>query len=217
MTRGPTGETGPPPGRPAPVSAVLLAAGSSRRFGGPKLLAPFRGRPLAAHSLDAARRAREAGLVQGVVVVTAAGDAAVAELARRTGAMIAENEAPERGLSSSLRHGLEALGPDTGAALVMLADQPLVRVDVLASLVAAWRDGQGTFVRPSYSETPDQPGHPVLADRSLWPLAATLSGDRGFGALFTSNSSALVLIDVAGRNPDIDTVDDLTTLEGFSL
>jgi CTP:molybdopterin cytidylyltransferase MocA len=196
-----------------PVAAVVLAAGSAQRFGGPKLLAPFRGRPLAAYSLDAARRAREAGLVHGVVLVIAAADLALAGLGRQAGATIVENEAAERGLASSLQRGLDTLGSDIGAVLVMLADQPLVRVEVLAGLVAAWRARDGALFRPRYDAAPDQPGHPVLADRSLWPLARTLSGDRGFGALLPPGSPSVVTIDVAGQNPDVDTPDDLASLE----
>ena len=217
MTLDPTGEPASPT-RAAAVAALVLAAGGGQRFGGPKLLAPFRGRPLAAHSLDAARRALETGTVERVVMVTAAGDAALADLARRAGATVCENAAPELGLASSLQRGLEALetaaAAATGAVLVMLADQPLVRLEVLDRLVAAWRARQGTLFRPRYLDTPDQPGHPVLADRSLWPRAMTLSGDRGFASLLPPNTPSHLQVDAAGRNPDIDTPDDLTALEG---
>jgi CTP:molybdopterin cytidylyltransferase MocA len=46
------------------------------------------------------------------------------------------------------------------------------------------------------------------------PLAAALEGDRGLGSLFPPGAAGVALIDVAGRNPDVDTPDDLTTLEG---
>ncbi len=63
-----------------------------------KLLAPFRGRPLAAYVLDVARRARAArAWCSEVVTVVAAGDTALAELAHRAGARTVVNERPERG------------------------------------------------------------------------------------------------------------------------
>jgi molybdenum cofactor cytidylyltransferase len=198
------------------VAAVVLAAGRARRFGAAKLLAPFRGRPLAAHAFDVVGRARSGRVVEDAVVVVAPGDDAVAGIARRSGVRTIVNEAPDRGLSSSLRRGLAALGADAGAAIVLLADQPLVRPDVLAALVAGWRAGLGVLIRPRYEATPDEPGHPVLLDRSVWPLAGELEGDRGLGDLFPPGRAGVALIDVAGRNPDVDTPDDLITLEGSS-
>ncbi len=193
---------------------MVLAAGGARRFGGAKLLAPLRGRPLAAHALEVVRGARSAELVGDAVVVAAAGDDAMLDLAREAGARSVVNDAPERGLSSSLRLGLAALGAEAGAAVILLADQPLVRQEILAGLVQGWRAGLGVVLRPRYAAAPDEPGHPVLLDRSVWPLAGTLDGDRGLGGLFPAGAEGVALIDMAGRNPDVDTPDDLTTLEG---
>jgi CTP:molybdopterin cytidylyltransferase MocA len=198
------------------VAAVVLAAGRSRRFGSAKLLAPLHGRPLAAHAFDVVSQARASGVVADAVAVVASGDDAVADLALAAGARTIVNDAPDRGLSGSLRRGLAALGADAGAAIILLADQPLVRQEVVAALVGGWRAGLGVVLRPRYAGAPDQPGHPVLLDRSVWALAAALEGDRGLGSLFPPGAAGVALIDVAGRNPDVDTPDDLTTLEGSS-
>jgi molybdenum cofactor cytidylyltransferase len=193
---------------------VVLAAGRARRFGGAKLLAPLRGQPVLAHVLDLLARAADAGIVASGRIVVAADDAGVADLVSSAGVETIVNQAPERGLSSSLRCGLAALGSDTGAAVIVLGDQPLVRLEVLEALVAAWRDGRGSVIRPRYADAPGEPGHPVLLDRSVWPLAGRLEGDAGFGALFPAGSPGVALIDVAGRNPDVDTPADLDTLQG---
>ena len=198
------------------VAAVVLAAGRARRVGGATLLAPRHGRPLATYAFDAIRRARAADVVADAVAVVASADDAVAGLARDAGARTVVNEAPDRGLSSSLRLGLAALGTNAGAAIILLADQPLVRQEVLTALVAGWRAGLGVLLRPRYAGAPDEPGHPVLLDRSVWPLADRLEGDSGLGALFPPGAAGVALIDVAGRNPDVDTPDDLITLEGSS-
>jgi CTP:molybdopterin cytidylyltransferase MocA len=198
------------------VAAVVLAAGRARRFGGAKLLAPQHGRPLVAHVLELVRRARGAGVVTDARLVLAEADVAVAELARAAGVDIVVNHDPDRGLSSSLRLGLAALGTDAGAAVLLLGDQPLVRLDVLAELAAAWRERRGVIIRPRYAEAPGELGHPVVADRSVWPLAERLEGDAGFGALFPPGSAGLAVIEATGGNPDVDTPADLHTLEGSS-
>jgi CTP:molybdopterin cytidylyltransferase MocA len=198
----------------AGVAGLILAAGGSRRFGGSKLQAPFRGRPLVSYALDVAGRARAAGLLSDLTIVTAAGDPAVAGLAQAAGAVPVVNPSPERGLSSSLRLGLAAL--DAEAALVLLADQPLVRLDVVAVLVAAWHERLGVLIRPRYARSPDEPGHPVLLDRSLWPLADQLEGEAGLGRLLPIGARGVAIIEVPGSNPDVDTPPDLHQLEGPS-
>lgn len=192
----------------------MLAAGSGRRFGGAKLLAPLRGTPLLAHVLELARRAQEVRLVSATRVVIAAGDRGAVELVHAARGTPVMNLQPERGLSSSLRLGLAALPAGTDAALVLLGDQPLVRLEVLDALIAAWRAGTGVMVRPRYAEARSEPGHPVLADRSIWPLAEGLRGEAGFGAALPVGAPGVTLIDVAGGNPDVDTAADLHSLEG---
>ncbi|HUR94641.1 MAG TPA: nucleotidyltransferase family protein [Gemmatimonadales bacterium] len=191
----------------------MLAAGLGRRFGGGKLTAPLHGRPLAAHALDVVRRARANGTVAEAVAVIGPDDGALLAVVDEAGLRAVVNDAPEHGLSGSLRRGLAELGGDIGAALVLLADQPMVRDTTLAALAAGWRAGLGDFIRPRYADAPGEPGHPVLLGRAVWPLVARLEGDAGFGHLFPPGTAGVALIDVAGSNPDVDTRDDLTTLE----
>jgi nicotine blue oxidoreductase len=156
--------------------------------------------------------ARATGLLSDLRIVIDPGDEARAGLGRGAGAALVVNQSPEHGVSGSLRAGLAAL--DAGAALVLLADQPLVRLDVVAVLVAAWHERLGVLIRPRYARSPDEPGHPVLLDRSLWQLADRLEGDAGVGRLLTSGAPGVALIDVPGSNPDVDTPADLHLLEG---
>lgn len=192
----------------------MLAAGLGRRFGGPKLLAIFRGRGLVSHVLEAATTAQARGLLAGVHAVVAEGDTAIEKLAASAGAAIVANPEPARGLSSSLKLGLAALPPDLDAVLVLLGDQPLVRLEVMESLVKAWRQGGSGVVRPRYASTPDAPGHPVLLARRVWPLAARLEGDSGFGELFAPGAPDVMVLDVPGNNPDVNTPADLLALKG---
>lgn len=202
------------------VHALILAAGQGRRFGGGKLHAQYRGHPLLSHVLDVVEAARARGLLDGGHVVVADDDKRALAIARARGLSIVINDAPGLGLSRSVRLGLDALEnlpiEKPGAALLFLGDQPLVRVDVVAALVATWKEGGGTIIRPRYEARPEAPGHPVLLDRSIWTRARELEGDRGFSALLQSSPSETVTLDVKGDNPDVDTRADLNALEGFS-
>ncbi|HXE56736.1 MAG TPA: nucleotidyltransferase family protein [Gemmatimonadales bacterium] len=196
------------------VRAVVLAAGAGRRFGGDKLLAPLRGRPLLDHALAILRRAERERLIDGVVVVAPAGDHPVVRLALEAGCRAVAHRVPAAPLSHSIRLGLQSLaGTGAAAALVALGDQPAIRIEVVRALVEAWRAGAGPVVRPRYADAPTEPGHPLLLDRSLWPRAAELEGDAGFGPLLRRYPGWVTLVDVPGANPDIDTTADLGGFE----
>jgi molybdenum cofactor cytidylyltransferase len=156
----------------------------------------------------------EAGLLGPAWVVTAAGDEAAGSLARWAGLTVVPNDRPEEGISRSIRLGLSAVSGSAesagvGAVLLLLGDQPLVRVETMRRLIEAWRSEQGPVVRPRYLDGPDGPGHPILLDRSVWLLAERITGDAGLAAVLPPP----VLIDVSGANPDVDTRADLQLLK----
>ena len=194
---------------PTSVSALILAAGLSARFGGQKLLAPYKGLPLAVHGARTVRAAVNAGLLADVL--------AVVPTTRLLWRLYAAEKVPHvqnpkatRGISTSIQLGLTTLAAGTsGAALVILADQPLLRLEVIEALVTSWRQ-TGISVRPRYQAAPDEPGHPVLLDRSLWHLADGLTGDTGLGGILRGQQ--INVLDVSGSNPDVDTPQDLALL-----
>src|SRR2546428_13033804 len=111
----------------AMVSAVVLAAGASSRFGSPKqrlLLAPV---------LERVRRSRSIG---EIVVVVGAHEV-------DTDARVVQCADWECGPGASLRCGLAALPPAIEAAVVVLADRPMLAPEAIDRIVAAWREGAG--------------------------------------------------------------------------
>jgi molybdenum cofactor cytidylyltransferase len=187
------------------VLAVVLAAGASRRFGSPKLLAPLEGRPVLQHVLDAVA---QAGL--GDVVVVLGDDAAAirAAVSWRT-ERVEVNHRPQDGLSSSLRIGLDAAAEvrTVDAVLVLLGDQPAVRPAVIAAVLDAAETAPQPIVRVRYAG--DEAPNPVLVRRAAWALAAGLSGDRGLGPMLLERADLVAEVAVPGANPDIDTPEDL--------
>lgn len=198
--------------------ALFLAAGEGRRFGGGKLLRPFRGRPLVAYALDTLVEGRNRGLIVGGIAVIPDRNTALRQLARDRSLRVANNRDPGLGLSHSLRLGLEAmdqfaLDPAPDAALILLGDQPRVPIAAIEKVVAAWRSGAGPVIRPSYATAGDEPGHPVIVTREGWSLVGGLTGDAGLGPLLRERPELVTTVAVEGMNPDIDTPEDLAALD----
>jgi CTP:molybdopterin cytidylyltransferase MocA len=190
------------------ISAILLAAGSGSRFGGGKLLARYRGRPLIEASLA---NLAEAPIEETVAVV---GDDAqrLRAVCEPYGVRVVENPDWRQGQSTSVRAGLLALGPEVRAAVVLLADQPLVGPGAVGRLVAAFEEGAEVAVA-TYG---GRRRNPVLFSRAVWPLLeAELSGDEGARAVLRRHPDLVTEVpcDGVGDPVDVDTAEDLRSLE----
>ena len=190
------------------VSAILLAAGAGSRFGGGKLLAPFRGRSLIGVSLA---NLADAPVDETVVVV---GDDArrLRAACEPYGVAVVENPDWAQGQSTSVRVGLEALGSEALAAVVLLADQPLVGAGAVRRLVEAFEGGAEVAVA-TYG---GRPRNPVLFSRGVWPmLVAELAGDEGARPFLRRHPEVVVRVpcDGVGDPADVDTAEDLRRLE----
>ena len=191
------------------VGGLVLAAGSSSRFGSPKALAELDGRPLLQHVLDAAAAAQ---LVPVVVVLGVSAPAIERRIRWRTERRI-RNPDPARGLSSSLQVGLTdlaAMAPRADA-VVLLGDQPRTSAAVIRALVAAADRTHSPIVAPRY--TAGGGSNPVFIRHDAFRLAREAESDRGLGPILTARPELVTWIDVEGSNPDVDTPEDLLALQ----
>lgn len=188
-------------------SALILAGGAGRRFGGGKLLAPLGGAPVIWRVADAVAAAGFAD----VVVVTGADDAGIR--AALAGLPCRIFHAPDwaEGMAATLRTGIAALGDETGGVCVFLGDMPLVPLRLCAELIAAAEQG-GFAARPRVA---GQPGHPVAFTRAAFGDIARLSGDQGATALLKQRPGDVAYCDTddSGALFDIDTAADLAAAE----
>lgn len=162
-------------------AAILLAAGSSRRFGHRnKLLAIVGGRPLLGHALLAARMAT----LGRVIVVTGADRANVSRFVRSMrlpGVGLVHAPRHGQGMGASLAAGLAALRPIERQFFLFLGDAPFVARRLPRALERAMGP-EIDAVRPMHLGVP---GHPVLV-RTAIARQATPKGDRGLGKLLQS-------------------------------
>ncbi|MBI1684844.1 nucleotidyltransferase family protein [Caulobacter hibisci] len=193
------------------LEAIVLAAGAARRFGGGKLAADYRGRPLLDHALDAALDAP----ARTVTVALRPGDAAsLALVEARPDARLRPLAAPDadEGLGASLRTAILALPADADGAFVFLGDMPLIPRGLAARLAQALDAGAG-IVAPVQA---GRRGHPVLFARRWFDDLAALSGDRGAQGVLAKAGDDLVLVetDDPGVLFDVDLREDLVREPG---
>jgi len=188
------------------VAGVLLAAGQGSRFGRPKALVELDGQTLAERGVGLLR----VGGADPILIVTGA---APVELGAEAQVRTVYNAEWPTGMGSSLRAALRALaepevGADVGAAVVALADQPLVGAAAVSRLIAAYRAGASVAVA-GYD---GRPRNPVLLAREHWPeVIAMATGDQGARAFLRGRPDLVTLVECGdtGRPDDIDTPADL--------
>jgi len=191
------------PTRPATVAGVVLAAGTSSRYGDAnKLLARVDGERIVTRSvrtyLDAA--------VDPVVVVVGHEAARVrAELP--DGVRVVHNPDYADGQASSVRTGVGALPPDVDATVVGLGDMPFVRPETVSLLVRAFRAGAGD---PLAAAVDGQRGNPVCWGRQWFDALRGVNGDvGGRELLLTAPDAALIETGDPGVRRDVDRPVDL--------
>jgi molybdenum cofactor cytidylyltransferase len=192
-------------GRSGPFAAIVLAAGSARRFGGGKLTADFAGAPLIFGALAAARAAPAAS----ITVVTGADAETVAAAVRVFDPAIRLVHAADHleGMAASLRAGIASLAADIAGAFVFLGDMPRVPQAVLAPLADAVRAG-APAAAPTFRQ---RRGNPVLLSRRLFPEVAGLRGDQGARPILERLGPQLALVEAPddGVLFDVDAPGDL--------
>ncbi|MGZ4895117.1 MAG: NTP transferase domain-containing protein [Candidatus Angelobacter sp.] len=194
-------------GKQSGVSAVVLAAGISRRMGTPKQLLRIDGETMLERTL---KNLRASNVSEIVLVLGYAAESVKKEISTE-GVKIVHNPNYEQGMGTSLRTGLAAVDANATAALIVLADQPWVGSDTLNSLIACHGESTPQIIIPTYKGFR---GNPVLLDRSVFPELQGLTGDVGCRAIFGEHTENILKlpVDDSGILLDVDSRDDFETL-----
>ena len=184
------------------VAAVVLAAGSSRRLGQPKQVLALDGATVLDVTLSVAR----ASACEPVVVVLGGAAAQVRSEVDLSGVEVVENHDFGSGCATSIRTALSALPPSVTGIVLMLGDQPRVRVETVQELEASARDHA-----VGVCEYDDALGHPLWFDRKMFGELESMHGDKAVWKLVDAEASGadVVRVRIDGPVPkDIDTWED---------
>lgn len=191
---------------PMGIGAIVLAAGKGERMGRPKALVEWDGRPFLAHVLDTLRAAAASPIV--VVLDPASAEFAEArKLAEAAGAAVVENPKPERGMLSSIRHGLSALSGATHAAILPV-DHPGIRTRTLDALFLQARIAPDRIVVPTHES---RRGHPGIFPAARFADLMGAPDAEGARAVLRSHASTVleIRVDDPAVVRDVDTPEDL--------
>ena len=198
-------------------SAVVLAAGSSRRMGEDKLLMDIDGKPM----LECVVSNILSAVSGRVAVVLRPGAERARALLEGMGdqrLMVVENPEPERGMKSSLACGLDALMKDPGEGtsgpelfLIALSDQPLIKARTVQDILDTASSGRPEIVIPRYH---GKKGHPVAFSNSVAREFLDAPADIQVREVFHRHADSTHLLDVEDRGVlvDLDTRDQYDAL-----
>jgi len=162
------------------TAGIILAAGESTRYGAPKQLLDWKGKPFVR---QVAETALHAGLWP-VVVVTGSHAAEVESALTGLPVIITHNSEYKQGQSTSIVKGVLSLPEYTGSAIFLLADQPQIPVEIIRALVEAHINNMQPILAPLVLE--ERRANPVLFDRVTFADLLELKGDVGGRAIFSN-------------------------------
>lgn len=192
------------------IEAIVLAAGLATRMGAIKPLAVVESEPALARIL---RTVRAVGIVRPIVVLGSESARQIEAALDLTDCAVVINDAPEAGMSRSLRLGLDAVPGTAAGVLIFHADMPFIRTATVGAVLRVAERG-AQIAAPIHRQ---RRGFPVFFRHSCFPaLRRTLSGDAGGRAYIAEHREDLVAIEVDDRGCvyDIDRPADLSAWKG---
>jgi molybdenum cofactor cytidylyltransferase len=189
------------------VAGIVLAAGKLTGFGDTKQILPWDDTAPAAHSV---RIALDAGLDPVIAVLGYQADKVEKSLAGLPVRLVYNSDFGS-GQGTSFRKGLEALPRYTGAAVFLLADQPLVTAEIIRTMVHAHRQSFAPACVPVFE---GKRGNPALFDKSLFRELAELRGDAGGGELLEKHVGSIATVPASRKVLlDVDTPEEWERLK----
>ena len=189
------------------ISALLLAAGESKRMGRQKLLLYFGASTIIEQAIDNLLNSK---VDEVIVVVGYRADELVKRIASKP-IKIAVNPQYHQGMSTSIIAGLNLIDKRANAVMIALADQPGINSKVIDKLIQEFRQHNKGIAIPAYR---GNRGHPVIFSIKYKGAFLKLTGDVGGRGIIAKHWDDIleIPVDSKGINVDVDTLSDYEQL-----
>jgi molybdenum cofactor cytidylyltransferase len=185
------------------ISAILLGAGESKRMRVDKLSLPWGRKTVLEHCFETLWRSK----VEEVTIVLGVRNKEIKNLFKGPRVKIIVNPHSEKGMSTSIRKGLQTIHSGSHGILIALGDQPFLKTRTINALIRAFDKGKKGIIIPSFR---GRMGHPVIFHRKYKKELLNLIGDVGGRSIIERHPQDVrrVSIKSEGVVKDIDTWQD---------
>lgn len=191
------------------VSAILLAAGESKRMGRLKQLLPLGRTTMVEQAIDNLLNSK---VNEVIVVLGHEAEEIIKKIATKP-VKIEVNPIYHQGMSTSIIAGLKLVDDGARAVMLALADQPFIDSQTINRLIDEFCDHNKGIVIPTYQS---RRGHPIIFAIKYKEELSSLKGDTGGRQIMEHHPDDVLEVAVAspGINIDIDTTDDYNSSLG---
>jgi molybdenum cofactor cytidylyltransferase len=189
------------------ISAILLAAGQSKRMDGEnKLTKKIQGVPLIKYSV---KNILASSINELIIVLGHQKEIIEKLIDKNENIKCVFNKNFENGMASSIKTGLDHLSEKTEAFFICLGDMPMVSHDIYNQLIKS-KDNKEIIV-PTYK---GQQGNPVLFDKSMKEKVLDIRGDVGAKKILELNKDKISNLEINNQNisKSFNTQDDFSSL-----
>ena len=188
------------------ISAILLAAGQSKRMNGEnKLAKKIKGIPLLKYALNNILKSS----VNEIIIVLGYQSEIIEKLIDKNDKIkFVFNADFETGMASSIKKGVENLSKKTDAFFISLGDMPSINYNTYDQLIK-YKKNQKIIV-PIFK---GQKGNPLLFPKSFEKIMLSIQGDHGAKKILENNKKQILNIEIndPGIIKDIDVLEDFTS------
>ena len=177
------------------ISAILLAAGQSKRMGGDnKLIKKYNKKYLINHIIGTLIKSK----VNKIIVVLGFQKLKVRKIIVKNKKInFVFNKNYKSGIASSIKTGLKRISEKSVGFLIVQADMPLISTKIIDSLCYAIRNSNKEIVAPIYKRNM---GNPIGFKRSMTTILNKTKGDSGAKKMIKRNKKNLGLIRVNSKS-----------------
>ena len=179
------------------VTAIILAAGESKRIGTPKQLLPLGQNTILGQTIDNFLSSK---LTEIVVVVGYRAQEIINEIGNRPVKVIT-NPNYQQGIGTSIAVGLTLISSKVQGIMIGLADQPFIDGQTIDRLIKAFSNSTKGIVIPVHKS---RRGNPIIFKVNYKKELLLLKGDIGGREIIAKHSEDVIEVNFDSDNVVID-------------